>query len=379
MWVGLPRARLTEFIAKVFFEVKTRIRNVQYFRAVSPSVKPIADATHAIPEISFVITRVELESGVIGESNLLAFHYSPQAIAGALRDIRPIALEFEAWETGKFLNRVATDSEYFGRQGINRWAAGAINVAMWDAWARNLEQPVWKLFGACRDKVPVYGSGGWLSYSVEELLEETRAYVRRGFAAVKIKVGSSELERDVERIARVREAIGPNIKIMIDANQGMNVVSALELARKAESYNLHCFEEPISNTDFAGYAHLRGHCGIPLAMGEREYDTIALRELMTRNALDIWQPDILRLGGVEGWRGSALQAQCNGLRVQPHYYKEYDVPLLCTIENGYCCESFDWIDPLVDRPMHIRDGFATPAPGPGWGFRFKDEYLTELV
>src|SRR6185437_10844004 len=130
------------------------------------------------------------------------------------------------------------------------------------------------------------------------------------------------------------------------------------------------------NTDFDGYAHLRLHCGIPLAMGEREFDTTALRELMARNAIDIWQPDILRLGGIEGWRGSALQAQSHGIRVQPHYYKEYDVPLLCTVPNGYCCESFDWIDDLMDKPMEIREGFAMPSAIPGWGFRFKDDFLT---
>jgi len=358
--------------------LKTRIRNIQYFRAVSPLSRPIADATHAIPEIAFVITRIELESGVVGESNLLAFHYSRGAIAGALRDIRPIALEFEAWETGRFLARAAIESEYFGSGGIHRWTTGAINIAMWDAWARTLEQPVWKLFGACRDKVPVYGSGGWLSYSIEELIEEARAYVKRGFAAVKIKVGSTDLDRDIERIARVREAVGAKTRIMIDANQGLTVGRALELARGIECYNLHCFEEPISNTDFEGYAHLRRQCAIPLAMGEREFDTIALRELVARNAIDIWQPDILRLGGVDGWRSSAIQAGGAGLRVQPHYYKEYDVPLLCTVANGYCCESFDWVDGLVDTPIEIREGYARPSVEPGWGFRFKDKHLAEL-
>ena len=357
----------------------TRIKSIHFYRAISPLSRPIADATHTISEIAFVITRIELESGIIGESNLLAFHYSPGAIAGALRDIAPVAMEFDAWQTGHFLERAAAEGEYFGNKGINRWAAGAINVAMWDAWARTLGQPVWKLFGAHRDKVPVYGSGGWLSYSIEELIDEVIGYVRRGLTAVKIKVGSPDLQRDLERIARVREAIGTSVKLLIDANQGMTVAAAMELAQSARQYNLHCFEEPVANTDFDGYAHLRRHCGIGLAMGEREYDTVALRELIARNALDLWQPDILRLGGVEGWRASALLAHGSGLRVAPHYYKEYDVALLCTIPTGYCCESFEGIDALIDTPIEIRDGFAHPRPTPGWGFRFKDEYLTELA
>ena len=358
--------------------MKTRIKDVQYFRAVSPLSKPIADATHSIGKIAFLITRIQLESGVVGESNLLAFHYSPQAIAGALRDLAPLAMEFETWETGRFVERASAEAEYFGANGVNRWAIAAINVAMWDAWARTLDQPVWRLFGAYRNKVSVYGSGGWLSYSVDELIEEVAGYARRGFTAVKIKVGSGDVERDLERLAKVRETVGPRVGIMMDANQGMTVGAALELARRAEPLNIRCFEEPVAHTDFEGFAHLRRHGGMALAMGEREYDTTALHELMSRNALDLWQPDLLRLGGVEGWRASALMAHGGGLQVQPHYYKEYDLALLCTIPNGLCCESFDWIDGLVDRPIEIRDGFARPLDEPGWGFRFKDEFLTLL-
>jgi L-alanine-DL-glutamate epimerase-like enolase superfamily enzyme len=340
--------------------------------------QPIADATHRIAEIAFLVTRIHLANGVTGESNLLAFDYSPNAIAGALRDIAPLAREFKVWETGRFLTQAFAASEYFGSVGLNKWAAGAINVAMWDAWGKTLRQPVWKMLGAWRESVPVYGSGGWLSYSLAELVDEVTRYARRGFGAVKIKVGAPELEQDLERLARVREAVGPRLKIMMDANQGMTVATALELAQKAARLDIHWFEEPIARTDFDGYEYLRRRAGVLLAMGEREFDTVALRELARRNALDLWQPDLLRLGGVEGWRESALLAHGHGLPVLPHYYKEYDVPLLCTVPNAYGCESFDWIDGLVDQPIVIRDGIAQPLPGPGWGFRFKDEHLHPL-
>ncbi len=355
--------------------MKTRIRDIQFFRALSPLSRPIADATHSIDRIAFVITRLALESGVVGESNLLAFHYSPEAIAGALRDVTPLALGLEASDTGRFLRKAAAETEYFGNVGLNRWAVGAINVAMWDAWGKTLGQPIWKILGTYRDEVPVYGSGGWLSYAPDELVEEVTGYVRRGFRAVKIKVGSPEPEADVERLARVREAVGPGVKVMMDANQGMNVPSALALARQAKAFDIHWFEEPIARTDFAGYEHLRRQAGISLAMGEREFDTTALRELIGRNALDLWQPDILRLGGVEGWRDSALLANGHGLPVLPHYYKEYDVPLLCTIPDAYGSESFDWVDGLVDHPIQIEQGMARPLPGPGWGFSFREDCL----
>ena len=358
--------------------MQTRIRNVEFFRATSPLSRPIADATHSIDRIAFVVTRVELDSGVFGESNLLAFHYSPGAIAGALCDLAPLVIGWEVSATGKFVRTAAAESEYFGNVGLNRWAIGAINIAMWDAWGKTLDQPIWKILGTCRDEVPVYGSGGWLSLSPDELVAEVTGYARRGFRAVKIKVGSPELEADIERLARVREAVGPRVKVMMDANQGMNVPSALALARHVREFDIHWFEEPIVRTDFDGYEHLRRQAGISLAMGEREFDTTALRELIRRRALDLWQPDILRLGGVEGWRESALVANGHGLPVLPHYYKEYDVPLLCTIPDAYGSESFDWVDGLVDHPIVIRDGMARPLPGPGWGFTFKEEHLTPL-
>lgn len=355
-----------------------RIRRIQYFRATSPISRPIADATHSIKTIGFIITRIELASGVTGESNMLAFEYSPQAIVGALRDLAPLAMEFEVWQTGLFVKMALAQTEYFGNTGINRWAIGAINIAMWDAWGKSLGQPVWKIFGAYHHSVPVYGSGGWLSYTLEELLAEVTGYARRGFRAVKIKVGSVEPTEDIERLARVREAVGPRLKIMIDANQGLDVPSALALARSAKQFGVNWFEEPISNTNLNGYQHLRLHSGISLAMGEREYDTTTLRELIRRNALDLWQPDVLRLGGIEGWRDSAILANAHGLPVLPHYYKEYDVPLLCTIPHAYGAESFDWMDELVDHRIPIRDGMAHPLPGAGWGFSFHDANLTEL-
>jgi len=105
---------------------------------------------------------------------------------------------------------------------------------------------------------------------------------------------------------------------------------------------------------------------------------VALRELAARNALDLWQPDLLRLGSVEAWRESAAYAAAHSIPVLPHYYRDYDVPLLCTIANPYGAESFDWIDAIVDTPMRVDNGLAWPRDSAGWGFRFKPSALTAL-
>ena len=249
---------------------------------------------------------------------------------------------------------------------------------MWDAWSKSLNQPIWKVLGGVARPIPIYGSGGWSSYNIDELIEEVTSYKRRGFQAVKIKVGKPDWREDFERLRLVREAVGDEIGIMMDANQGMKVPEALALARAAQQLNIYWFEEPIDHQDFQGYQLLRNQSGISIAMGEREYSTSPLRELIKLNAIDIWQPDILRLGGVEAWRDSAAVAKSNHIPVLPHYYKDYDVPLLCTISNGKGAESFDWIDPLIDFPLQIENGMALPHDRPGWGFSFKDSGLTEL-
>jgi len=354
------------------------IKNYAVFTAKAKLDKPIADATHTLTEISFIILRITLKNGTIGESYLLGFQYNPQAIIGALKDAGELILGEQVFDTVKVFDKLNHANEYFGMEGLNRWAQGAYNIAMWDAWGKELDKPVWKILGAAKRQIPIYGSGGWISYSVAELIDEVTNYKKRGFKAVKIKVGKPSWKEDLERLKLVREAVGNEIEIMMDANQGMNVANAIQLAQAARSLHINWFEEPIVHNDYQGYQLLRNQAGISIAMGEREYSLDPLRELLQRNAIDIWQPDILRLGGVEMWRNSAALAGSFNIRVLPHYYKDYDIPLLCTISNGAGAESFDWIDSLIDNPLKIDNGLAQPHDLPGWGFKFRDKYLRQV-
>ena len=356
------------------------IKDVNLYSAVSKMSRPIADATHEISDIKFYVVELVTEKGIKGQGYLLSFHYSPEAIEGALKDLKRFLTEnrFEVNEMIRMKQLYEVECEYFGNPGLLRWAQAAANVAMWDAWAKTLGQPIWKLLGSNGKKIPVYGSGGWLNYTDEELLDEVCGYKARGFTAVKVKVGSPDIERDLRRMRMVREAIGDSMRIMIDANQGMDVPSAIKLSNLAKDIGIHWFEEPVANTDFAGYETIRAKTGISLAMGEREYSDTALLDLIRRNALDLWQPDIIRIGGVEAWRESAALANAYHIPCLPHYYKDYDVPLLATIANPCGAESFDWIDGIIDNTMRIENGYAILRDGAGWGFNFREECLTPI-
>lgn len=358
----------------------TRITDIRIFEATSRISRPISDATHDISRIGFFVLEIETAGGVTGQGYLLSFAYSPAAIVGALTDIAGFVRtnSYRVHETIQLQQDYERESEYFGIDGLQRWALAALNVAMWDAWGRVLERPIWQLLGNHTRPVPVYGSGGWLSYSDDELIEEVTGYRDRGFRAVKIKVGSAQPGRDIERLRRVRDAVGPDLGIMMDANQGMDLPSALELSHAARPLGIRWFEEPIVRDDYDGYAALRQRTQIAIAMGEREYGTAGLRELIGRRAIDLWQPDIIRIGGVEAWRDSAALAAAHRIPVLPHYYKDYDVPLLATIPNAYGAESFDWIDDLIDDPLPVEDGEARPRAASGWGFTFRHELLNDI-
>ena len=359
---------------------KQYITNINFFEAESPLSSNIADATHSIPAIKFIIIEIELSNGITGEGYLLSFHYSSNAIKGALADIKDFVLKnkYEVSETVKLYNDWTNESEYFGNEGVLKWAIAIVNIAMWDALGKLKSKSVLELLGGTKKKVEIYGSGGWLSYSDEELIQEVITYKKRGFRSVKIKVGSNDVGRDIERLRKVREAVGNELRIMMDANQGMEYEAALLLTKESVKIGVDWFEEPFDHRDYSSYERLKKETNIKIAMGEREYDLEALKQLAKNNSIDLWQPDLLRIGGVEKWIASAKLADTYNIPTLPHYYKDYDVPLLCTINNGYAVESFDWIDGLIDNKLEIVNGYTFPRNGFGWGFSFLKEKLIKL-
>lgn len=355
------------------------IKDIRIFESHITLDSPIADSTHVLHKIKFIVLQVETDNNISEQSYMLTFQYFPEAIKGAIKDLKSFAInKYRVNETKKFLDEFKIESEYLGNTGLLKWIGALLNLAMWGAYAKENNKSIWELLNGTYKRIPVYGSGGWLSYSDEELIDEVKNYAARGFKAVKIKVGSKDIGRDIQRLKKVREAVSNNIKIMIDANQGMEVDSAVKLAKSVENLDVYWFEEPIDHENFDGYKKIKESTNISLAMGEREYNQIALKELINRKAIDMWQPDIIRIGGVEKWIESSKYANEFNIPVLPHYYKDYDIPLLCTIDNYIAAESFDWIDRFIDNPLEIKDGYAYPRKTPGWGFTFLQDKLTEL-
>ncbi len=209
----------------------------------------------------------------------------------------------------------------YARRGILVSAISAIDVALWDLKGKILEQPVHLLLGGKkRDTITPYATGLYYTHGgnlCDKLVEEAKLYVELGFKAMKMKVGLG-IEVDIEYVKSVREAIGPDIKLMIDANHAYNLREAVELSNAVEKYNIGWFEEPISPEYYDQYAELRTKTTIPIAGGECEYLRFGFQTLLKSNSVDIIQPDICATGGLTEAKRIASLASVYGVEVVPH-------------------------------------------------------------
>ena len=224
----------------------------------------------------------------------------------------------------------------YGRKGLAFQAISGIDIALWDLKAKALGLPLYRLLGPYTDSVPVYASGGWTNLSINELVEEQAKYVEQGFTAIKLKVGKdfgqSERE-DLERLAAVRAAVGDDVEIFVDANNGYSAKQAIRMAARFEAYNIGWFEEPVLADDIPGLAAVAAAISIPVATGENEYTKFGFRDLLMANAADIVQPDVGRVGGVTEWMKIAHIAHAFNRPVAPHAFQLVHLHLGCATPN----------------------------------------------
>ncbi len=224
----------------------------------------------------------------------------------------------------------------YGRKGIAFCAISTVDIALWDLKAKALGLPLYKLLGPYTDTVPIYGSGGWTNFSEKELIEEQLSYVERGIPRIKLKVGKDfgmAEEEDIRRLAAVRKAVGDDVEIYVDANNGYYAKQAIKMAQRFEEYNVKWFEEPVLADDIDGLASVSRSINIPVATGEHEYTKFGFKDLISRGGADIVQPDVGRVGGVTEWMKVAHIAHSFNLPVAPHAVQLVHLHLTCATPN----------------------------------------------
>jgi L-alanine-DL-glutamate epimerase-like enolase superfamily enzyme len=228
--------------------------------------------------------------------------------------------------------------------------------------------PLWKAAGGAQARVPVYTTeGGWLQLSPASLVEQTLAAKAQGFRGAKLKVGKPHVSEDVARIEAVREAVGDEFELMVDANQCFNVSEAIRRARAFEPFGLAWLEEPLPAEDLSGHVELAAHTAIPIAIGESLYHPSHFREYLERDACTIVQVDCARIGGITPWLKVAHLAEAFGVAVCPHFLMELHVSLTAAAPNAAWVEYIPQLDDVTASRLVIDDGYAVAPDAPGLG------------
>ena len=251
---------------------------------------------------------------------------------------------------------------------ITSLALAAVDTALWDLRCKRAGEPLWRLAGGFRAQVPLYDTeGGWLHLSTDELVQGALASQAAGWPGVKVKVGKERVEQDVERLRAVRDAVGPSMDIMVDANQSMTQAEARRRATAFEPVGLAWFEEPMPADDLAGHVALARSTSIPIAVGESLYSAGQFRDYLARGAASIVQVDVARVGGITPWLKVAHLAETFNVHVCPHFLMELHVSLVAAIPNGRYVEHIPQLRAITRTEMRIRDGHAVAPDTPGLG------------
>ncbi len=266
--------------------------------------------------------------------------------------------------------------------GLTAVALAPLDIALWDLAGKAAGQPLFRLLGGYRDRVPAYGSGLDLAYSTEELLDEVESFIGQNYWGVKIKIGRERLEEDVDRLRAVRQAIGPHTPLMVDANQRWTVGEAITRARAMAQFNLFWLEEPIPAEDHAGYQRLGRTVNVALAGGEGEHLTEQFLDLFQRGAIQFVQADVCRVGGVTPWMRIARLADAYHLPMAPHLVEELSVHLCCGASNGFLVEHLPTLNlnntGFILNPVLPQQGVFTPLETPGHGVEFDFPALEKI-
>ena len=356
------------------------IRHVKLSTARLPLATPISDAKvftgrqKPMTEVVFLFAEITTEQGHEG----MGFSYSKRAGGPAqyahAKEVAETMIGEDPNDIAKLYNKLLWAGASVGRSGVATQALAALDIALYDLKSKRAGLPLAKFLGAHRDSVRTYNtSGGFLNASIEEVKERASRSIEEGIGGIKIKVGLPDNAEDLRRVAAVREHIGADVPLMVDANQQWDRATALRMGRKLEQFDLVWIEEPLDAYDAEGHAALAAALDTPIATGEMLASVAEHERLIAARACDIIQPDAPRVGGITQFLRLATLADQAGLDLAPHFAMEIHLHLAATYPREPWVEHFDWLDPLFNERLETKDGRMIVPDRPGLGFTFSDQ------
>ena len=356
--------------------------------------EPFAYSQKWFQQRTALLVRVDTDEGLSGWGEVYCHDAWPALKALIEQVYAPLLVGREALARSVIWELVYNWTRDYGQKGLTTSALSGIDIALWDLYGKTVGLPIAALLGGLVGApVPAYATGLYLTHAVEGdpglLAEEAADYVARGFRAVKLKVGQG-LERDLRHVRVVREAIGPEIGLMVDANHALDAAGAIRLGRALAPYDIGWLEEPVAPEDRAGYRAVREALDIPIAGGEAEFTRYGFRDLIDSRGVDIIQPDLCVCGGItEGLKIAALAGAWN-VRCIPHVWGT-GITLAASLHFISALPQQppslnappNWLEydrtenPLRDEmlPLALKDGALRTPTGPGLGVTPDPDWL----
>ncbi len=362
-----------------------KITSAESFVLRVPIGKDIADSMQFVTHLEFAGLVMHTDEGLSGTGYTMTVGHGGSVIQNAIDTLYvddqvgkdPFNVR-EIWQELYF-----GKAHWIGRAGATTMGQAAVDIALWDIIAKASGRPLWQVLGGCRSSdIPIYNThGGWLNYSVEQLVEEALEFVEQGFTALKMKVGLADSKEDFRRVKAVRKAIGSDILLMVDANQKWDLQQASYAAGLLEEFDLSWLEEPLHPDDIRSHRILNERTSIPIALGEHVYTTHAFRDYIENRAVDLVQVDVCRVGGITPWLDVAAMANAFNIRVCPHAGDLMQVHqhLVKVIPNNWYLEVIPlWEIGPFEHQVQLEDGKCLAPLAPGASSDFTERAFEEF-
>jgi mandelate racemase len=356
------------------------IRRIRARPVLVPMKMPLHTASGAIDKAALVLLDLETTAGLTGRAYLFAPSAAHLAPIVALVESMSQMLAGDAVVPFEIERKLRARHKLLGVHNIVLFAMSGIDMGAWDVLGQALNQPVVTLLGGAPRAVRAYNSKGLGIMPLPALARQAKQLVDEGFDAVKLRLGRGEARDDLQALRTVKKALGDQLTLMVDFNQGLTVAEAIHRGHLIDAEGgVHWIEEPIRADDFAGCAKVAQAIRTPIQIGENFMGPEQMAQALAAGACDLVMPDLERIGGVTGWMRAAALAQGAGIEMSSHLFSEASAQLLPVTPTGHWLEFVDWADPVLQEPLRIEKGFAMPSLRPGLGMAWDEKAVKKYL
>ncbi len=338
--------------------------------------RPVVARIATIMDWPLILIDLYTEEGIVGRSYLEPYVVkSMRYLVPALNDLGDL-LKGRTVSPVEVYEAARKSLHFVGYQGLSMIAVSGVDMAAWDALAKAANMPLCVLLGGSVGPVEAYNSNGlWLNEPDAVAAEAVQLRDEGGFSGLKLRLGRERVEDDLATIEAVRRAVGPDMQLMIDFNQGLTLAEALQRCHIIDDLGLAWIEEPIVYDNLDGFAQLAAELKTPIQIGENFYGPRDLQLALQKKACDLVMPDFMRIGGVTGWMKASAIAGAAGIPLSTHLYPEVAAHVMRVTETAHWLEWQDWADPLLQKPYDIRNGLLHIPDVPGVGMEWNEDVV----